>query len=79
MKNPGRFVTFIRSHVVITPATVLESTTMSTGEKYVIAEIPEARREYTVGQTLEFGSVNAARAFVKSINGKGEPVCRVGK
>ena len=78
--HPDRFVTFVRPHVEATPATVLESTEIRKGAAYVIAEIPESRREYRAGQELQFGSVNAARAFVKAINGKGEePVCRVGR
>lgn len=78
--HPDRFVTFIREHVQIHPATVLEGETLRTGEKYTIAEIPERRDVYTVGQELQFGSVNAARAFVKALNeGKDAPVCRVGR
>ena len=73
--HPGRFVTFIRDHVQVHPATVLESTEIRTGAKYVIAEIPEKRDEYKAGQELQFGSVNAAREFVKALG----PVCVVGK
>jgi hypothetical protein len=67
--HPARFVTFVRDHVEVTPETVLESTEMRTGTKYVIATIPESRREYKRGQVLEFGSVNAAKDFVKAMKG----------
>ena len=69
-KHPGRFVTFVAPHEVVNPATVLE-----TGEGRLIAEIPEKRTVYEAGQTLEFGSVNAARAFVKAMP---QGVCKVG-
>ena len=78
--HPGRFVTFVAPHVQIHPATVLESTEMRTGAKYTIAEIPEKRDVYVVGQELQFGSVNAARDFVKAINASaGDVVCKIGK
>ena len=68
--------TFIREHVQIHPATVLQGETLRTGEKYTIAEIPERRDVYTVGQELQFGSVNAVKALNE---GKDAPVCRVGR
>lgn len=79
-KNPKRFVTFVRDFLQVNPATVLESTEMTMGKKYTIAEIPESSRQYRAGETLEFGSVNSARDFVKALNeGKEEPVCMLGK
>lgn len=74
--NPNRFVTFVRDHVQVQPATVL--CYPETGE--VIAEIPERRDTYVHGQELQFGSVNAARAFVKAVNCDKRPiVCVLGK
>jgi hypothetical protein len=76
--NPARFVTFTRDHVQVHPATVLESHTPD-GRTHHIADIPEKRTEYKAGQTIEFGSVNAARAFVKALNETNPGVCRLGR
>jgi hypothetical protein len=83
--NPGRFVTFTCDYRDVTPATVLESTVA--GETRQIAEIPERTRFYKRGEVLTFGSVNAARAFVKAINAAhaatgcclGQAVCKIGR
>ena len=78
--HPDRFVTFVAPHVQITPATELLQTPLGGGPERKIADIPERRDVYTVGQELQFGSVNAARAFVKAINaGAGTEVCQVGR
>ena len=78
--HPGRFVTFVKPHVQVHPATVLESTELRTGAKYTIAEIPEKRDVYLGTEELQFGSVNAARDFVKAINASaGDTVCRIGR
>jgi hypothetical protein len=52
---------------------------MTTGEKFHIADIPESRTEYTNGEEVLFGSVKAARAFCKAINGKEGGICRHGR
>jgi hypothetical protein len=68
--NPNRYVTFISDHEVVNPETVLTSTSLTSGGgEYTIATIPESRVVYKVGQELQFGSVNSARAFVKAMNG----------
>jgi hypothetical protein len=78
--HPDRFVTFIAPHVQVHPATELFQTPLAGGPERKIADIPERRDVYTVGQELQFGSVNAARGFVKAINeSAGAQVCRVGK
>lgn len=78
--HPHRFVTFTRDHVIERPATTLEGRDMKTGEPYTIAEIPASSSAYSMGQTLEFGSVNAARGFVKAVNEEaGVIVCTIGR
>jgi hypothetical protein len=37
------------------------------------------RTEYKAGQTIEFGSVNAAKAFVKALNGENPGICQLGR
>jgi len=73
--HPGRFVTFVQDYTQVTPATILEGYEPRTGLKYKIADIPERVTEYKAGQELQFGSVNAAKEFVKALG----PVCRVGR
>ena len=77
--HPGRFVTIVQAFEHVHPATELRTVEIRTGAEYVIANIPEKRDVYTVGQELQFGSVNSARTFVKSINEQHGQVCRVGK
>jgi hypothetical protein len=63
--NPRRFVTFLQDHVQVHPATVLH---VPEGEGFrVIAEIPEKRDTYKKGDVIQFGSVNAARDFVRAL------------
>lgn len=78
--HPDRFVTFVQAYVQVTPATELIGRRFDGGEQYKIADVPERRTEYRVGQELQFGSVNAARAFVKAVNAEaGADVCRIGR
>ena len=65
--HPDSFVTFVRDHVKVTPATVL-SVPEGDGER-IIAEFPRREDFYPAGRVLSFGTVNAARAFVKAIGG----------
>ena len=78
--HPGRFVPFVKPHVQIHPATVLEVHDLRGGTPRHIADIPEKRDTYLGGEELQFGSVNAARDFVKAINASaGDAVCKVGR
>ena len=64
---PRLFVTFVRDHVEVTPAQVL---CVPEGDsERIIAELPRREDFYAAGRVLSFGTVNAARAFVKAIGG----------
>jgi len=65
--HPDSFVTFVRDHVVTNPATVLQ---VPEGDGFrVIAEIAESHVVYVRGQVVAMGTVNAARAFARAMNG----------
>ncbi len=61
-------VVFLRSHTVEHPATVLESTLLTTGEKTHIADIPASVSLYLPDQRVVFSRKADAIAFVKSMN-----------
>jgi hypothetical protein len=62
------YVTFLRNHEVVHPATVLE-THCADGTVVKIRDIPESRAFYTCGHTYVFKSKKSARAFVKAMDG----------
>jgi hypothetical protein len=76
-RKPHRdsFVTFIREHVHVTPPTQLLQEPLSGGPPRVIAEFPERRDTYALGQVVAMGTVNAARSFAKAMAG----ACVVGR
>jgi hypothetical protein len=62
-------VTFVRAHVHVHPATVLEVYAFDGSGPQKIADIPEKRDVYAAGEVLSFGTVNAARSFAKAMAG----------
>lgn len=71
--NINHFVTFLRDYVSETPDAVIES--WVDGEVSHTLSVPGTRHVYQAGQTIDFGGVKRARAFVKAV---GSDVAKVG-
>lgn len=69
--NPKHYVTFVRDHVQVHPASVLEIVSILTGKNTIVpgSEIPERRDVYRAGQVVYIGSVAAAKSFAKAMQG----------
>lgn len=78
--NPRRFVTFVRDHKHVTPATILTSIEPRTGVETHITDIPERVCTYYAGQEIDMGSVARAKEFTKAHNTyAGQVVCVQGR
>ncbi len=81
-RDARRCVTFIRDHVQVHPASVLEVRSLISGEVTIVpnSERPETRDVYVAGQEVRMVTIQAAKSFVRAINeSAGQVVCVQGR